>query len=51
MTGKQIGRAHEHDYFTSALPFAQKGTPVNIPIEISQIISNVDIYNSRSVVS
>ena len=44
-------RAYEHDYFTSALPFAQKGTPVNIPIEISQIISNVDIYNSRNSVT
>lgn len=39
-------RAFEHDYFTSALPFAQKGTPVNIPIEISQVLSQVEVYSS-----
>lgn len=30
--GELMIRAWEHDYFTSALPFAQKGAPVSIPI-------------------
>ena len=44
-------RAYEHDYFTSALPFAQKGTPVNIPIEISQVLSTVSVYTSHDFIT
>ena len=33
-------RAWEHDYFTSALPFAQKGEEVTIPIDLGTDVSN-----------
>lgn len=35
-------RAWQHDYFTAALPFAQKGDPVNIPIGSQKVILDPD---------
>lgn len=39
-------RAWEHDYFTSSLPFAQKGQAVDIPL--GQIAENAPIYYDQS---
>lgn len=41
----QRKRAWQHDYFTSALPFAQKGPSVNIPIADFQ---DVAVYSNRA---
>jgi len=42
-------RAWEHDYFTAALPFAQKGAAVDIPL--GQIQDNAPIYRDSSSVT
>jgi hypothetical protein len=39
-------RAWEHDYFTSSLPFAQKGAAVDIPL--GQIAENAPIYRDTT---
>lgn len=39
-------RCWEHDYFTSCLPFAQKGDPVELPLGAVQLKENWDITDT-----
>lgn len=39
-------RCWEHDYFTSCLPFAQKGDPVELPLGAVQLKDNWDITDT-----